>query len=655
MANKLKGLISGLIIYITIQILALGCCFILKPEFLIFLSLAFLLLNVVLAIFVFINYQKDLRQRVVSITEVLGSEGQKALEIGHLGIMTYDDNYVITWISELFDEYSKELIGQKVTKISSDLRYLFNGEATELKLEFKERNYRIISKETAQVLFWQDITEITDLNKRFQDNKLVIGMIHLDNYNDTVQNEDEQVTALINANIRQPVVDWAKERNIFIRRLRSDRFILILNERKYLELEEEQFSILDFIRLEAQKINIDISLSMVFARGSNDFSVMDEMINNLLELALSRGGDQVVMRIYQKEVKYFGGTSEAVEKSSKVKARVMAKTIRELINKAPQVFIVGHEIIDFDCMGAMLAMSRIAQRDCNEVYVVSEGMTCDKQLDEALTKFLPTISDSHQFVSEEEALVLVGTKALVICIDHHHLGLCGAPELVNQAKNLIVIDHHRRGESFFLRPTLVYVEPSASSSSELLAELLAYHPQEIELEPFESTLMLTGIIVDTNHFRIRSGTRTFEAAAFIKTKGADLQEAESFLKDSFDDFENKNKIFSYSRIINDNLLIAAVKKEDTFKRGIIAQAANELLDVQNIEAVFVIAKTENNSCVISARSKGRINVQMIMEKMDGGGHFSAAGVQRENGSVALLESELLEILKEDKNESNTIN
>ena len=653
MLNKIRLWVIGILIYSIIEVLIVVACYLFLPKYLAYVFFTFLVGNGIIGGWILFNYQRDLSQRVLATSQVLGRDRAEALAIGGLGLVIYDEDYLITWTSEWFDEYQKEMISQKLLKVIPALKPLFNGETDETEIEFHDKTYRVIRKDKARVLFWHDITKIAKLDQEYQDNQVVIGMIHMDNYNDIVQNEDEQMIALINANLRQKIVEWAKQHRILIRRLRSDRFILVLNEQKYRVVEAEYFSLLDYIRTEAQNINVDITLSMVFARGTNDASVLDEMVNNLIELALSRGGDQVVTRRYQREAKFFGGASEAVEKSSKIKARVMARTIKELIEKSSNIFIVGHLEIDFDCLGAMLALSRIAQMYNNEVYVLSEGVDFDSQLEESFVRHWDTIADKHNFISEEKALKLTDDNTLVICVDHHHLGLCSAPELVNQIRKLIVIDHHRRSESFFIRPTLVYVEASASSSSELVIELLEYQSSAINLEPYETTLMLAGIIVDTNHFRVRSGTRTFEAASLLKAKGADSNEAESFLKDKFEDFEMKNIIYSYSEIIDDNILMAVVKDDHSFNRGLVAQAADELLDLKDIEVVFVIAKTENNACVISARSRGKINVQTILEKMDGGGHFSAAGLQRENSTVEKLEEELMNILKEDKNESNT--
>lgn len=644
MLAKIKKWQIALLLIILLETLSLVGVYFLLDKGLLFFSLVFLLANGLISIYLIYNYQEDISKRTLSVSQILGNDAQTALLVGKIGIMTYDDEYEITWVSELFEQHQKALISKKVIRVLPELKALFNDEVDEVELVFDDKNYLVMRKEEGQILFWRDITLTYQQNQELKDNALVIGLIHLDNYNEMIQNEDEQVIALINSNLRQPIDKWAKSKQILIRRLRSDRFILVLNEKIYQEIEQEYFSILDYVRTEAQKINVAISLSMSFARGSYDLMQLDDMANNLLELAQSRGGDQVVMRIYSHETKYFGGNTEAVEKRSKVKARVMARTLKDIFISSGNVFVVGHRDVDFDCMGSMLAVSKLAQQYNKEVYVITQGISYDEQLARAFSRFESSVADNHNLISEEDALILIQRNSLVICMDHHHLKLCSASILVNKVSRLAVIDHHRRGEDFFNKPVLVYIEQSASSTSEMMAELIEYQPVNIELSAFEATLMLTGIIMDTNHFRLRSSTRTFEAAGFIKSKGADNAEADSFLKDNFEEFEKKNSIYKYCERLNNEIIIVAVDNNEVFKRTTISKAADSILNIYDVEAVFVVAASENNHWVVSARSKGYFNVQVVVEKMQGGGHFSAAGLQRSDTSVKALKEELLGVL-----------
>jgi cyclic-di-AMP phosphodiesterase len=605
-------------------------------------SFIIITLNIGIIVFLFWNYQRDLSRRLKSIEELVNQNVDEALVHAQAGIMTYDDQYQVTWVSEIFSSLQLELINKRITMIFPELNVLFSGEADQVNILIEQDHYQVIRKEDAQVLFFKNITKLVELQSEQHNNQLVLGMISLDNYNEMLQTEDEQLIALINNNLRQPITEWCRRKGVFIRRIRQDRFVIMLNRVIYDQLEKEGFAILEYIRNEAAKINAAITLSISFAFGTNDLLALDDMVNSLLELAQSRGGDQVVVRCFGQDTKYFGGNSEAVEKRSKVKARVIAKTLKDLIENASNVLIVGHKDIDFDCMGAMLGISRLVSAYNKQAIILYQGVSLDPQLQRALDKYEDYLTDQHILVSEQEALVLLNKQSLVICLDHHHINLSSASNLVSQSNRLVVIDHHRRGERFFSKAILVYVEPSASSTCELVSEILLYQPKVIDLEPFEATVMLTGITIDTNHFRVRCGSRTFEAAGFIKSKGADVAEANNFLKEDFANLKLKNKIFDKCEIYHDRIMIAAVEME--LDRSTIAQAADHLLGVSQIEAVFVISNTNKNQVNISARSLGTINVQVIMEQLFGGGHFSAAGAQLSNTTVAEVKEDLLRVL-----------
>ncbi len=654
MLDKLRIWKIALVIVLVVELVLLFACYFLIIDVLMYLSFVILVVNSLIVGFIIFNYQTDMTKRSTTTAQILGDKYQQAISFGGVGLMIYGNDYEVTWVSELLENFQEDFISKKITKIIPEIRDLFDEETDQVEFAYKRRRYIVSRKEGEQVLLWREVTDSYKTKLELDTNKTVIGLIHLDNYNETIQNEDEQVISLINTNLRQMIDRWAKANGILIRRIRSDRFVLVLNEKIYGKIEQNYFSILDDIRNEALKINVVITMSMAFARGTHNLAELDEMASNLLELALSRGGDQVAMRSYQGSIKYFGGSSEAVEKRSKVKARVMSRTIKDLISDSENVIVVGHKDIDFDCMGSMLAVSTMAREYCENVFTVSVGISYDSQLEMAMNRYGETIANRHNFISEGDGILLLGKNSLVICVDHHHLGLCSAPSLVEDAQKLVVIDHHRRGEHFFSKPILVYVEPSASSTCELVSELIEYQPQNIELEPLEATLMLTGIIVDTNHFRVRSGTRTFAAASFIKTKGADASETESFLKENYLDFESKNRIYGSSELFTNEIIIAAVD-DGFYNRTLVSQAADSILNINNIEASFVVAKVAENQVIISARSKGHLNVQTTLEKLGGGGHFSAAGLQREGTSVADLTEELKQALREDvEDESNLI-
>lgn len=619
----------------------------------------FLFINIVLVLWIVYTIEKNKEVQDIEIEKILGNDTIEALKFGKMGILIYNDNFEVTWINEYLLEQNIHLIGKKVTSFMSEISELFQGEVDIVQGERDGRIYEAYRKESGNVIFIKDITRLAHITKKYEEDSTVVGIVHLDNYMDISSFEDEAKMALINSTLRQPIIDWAMKYNILIRRLRSDRFILVLNEKTYTEILEDKFEILNETRKKAQELEVNITLSMAFARGSDDLNELDDMANNLIELAQSRGGDQVAVKRYGYDVKYYGGNSEAVSKRSRVRVRVMAQAVKEAILDSNQIFISGHKEMDFDCMGANLALSRIAQACGKKVYIVSKSGGIEKYLQEALDTYEEELIDRHIFISDEEACRLRKKNDLMMVVDYHNPAHSNAPKLLEEMERIVVIDHHRRTENYITKPLLVYIESGASSSCELITEFLPY-VNDVKINETEATIMYLGILVDTNRFKMRTGFRTFEAAAQLKKIGVDAIHAEDLLKESYDDFEAKASIFKYSEVYGEDMVIACVDAEEILSRTIMSMSADSLLAIKGMEASFVIAKIAEDEVAISARSKGNVNVQRIMEEMYGGGHFSAAAMQRRNVTPSDLCIELKEKIddyrkeEEDKNESNII-
>lgn len=599
-----------------------------------------LILNVVMIVWILFRFQSEKENRDIDISRILGNDAKDALSFGKIGIITYDEAYCATWMNDFLVDRKIAILGKKIASWIPEVNELFQGDVDVVIGRDEEHIYEITRKENAQVLYVRDVTNLLKLKMRYAQESLVVGLLQLDNYMEIQQYEDESKMALINTNLRQPVLDWAKKYGMFVRRLRSDRFLVVLDERIYADIVRDRFSILNDIRTAAEDIDVSITLSMSYARGTTDYRLLDQMVNDLLELAQSRGGDQVAVKKYGENVKYYGGNSEAKEKRSKVRVRVMAQAIKEAIIEADRVFILGHKEMDFDCMGAAIGVSRLCSAYDVDAYIVSKSGGIELQLADALKAYENKLLDRHVFLSDEEATRMLNEKDLVIVVDHNSPDQCGAPETLKEADKVMIIDHHRRGENFIDNPLLVYIESSASSVCELITEFFPYQSNKVALSEEEATLMYLGILVDTNRFKMRTGSRTFEAAAYLRKIGVNTVSAENMLKEEFDDFEEQTNIMKYAKKYQGNMLIAAVKDGRVAHRTMLSKAADALLNIKGIEASFVIANTAEGVVGISSRSKGKVNVQVLMERMHGGGHFSAAALQRENADVNELESEL---------------
>lgn len=595
-----------------------------------------------------LNYGKKQRTRNdINISRALGNDAKEALNVGKIGIVTYDEHLVITWVSEFLTKRNQTLVNKKVITWLPDLHQLFNGEVDNVITSDGIHRYEVTRRSGARVLFVRDVGNYYNVKERLESEQLVLGLLILDNYNELSQYNDEQTITSISNNIRPIVNQWAKANNVVLRRLKSDRYLMVLNEETYQSIRNEKFIVLNQVRAESQRLDIPVTVSMAFGRGSSDLIQMDAIVNDLMELAQVRGGDQVVSKKHGEDTEFFGGGSQAVEKRSRVRVRVMAQAIKEAIDESNNIFIVGHKVMDYDCMGACLGMASIANSLGKNVYIVSKSGGIEPQLQDTFNKMQSELSKRHRFIHDVEAQKIAhSTNDLVIVVDHHNPNQSNAPLVMEKVEKKIIIDHHRRSERFVSNPLIVYVETSASSSSELVVEMFDYQSSKIRIEEEEAMLLYLGLLIDTNHFKNRTGVRTFEAAAKLKALGVEPVEAEQFLEENYVEFEAKSSILKYVSRYNKEIIIATVNDNQIHSRTVMSQVADQLLSLREIQAVFVIAKIDSEKIGISSRSKERINVQFIMEKMHGGGHFNAAALQRTESSVALLQEELHNVLKD---------
>ena len=645
MTNQYKKVKRLIWLVLVIELIALALShWVLRLPFSL-VNFVMVIVNLVLLI-VFIEFSEEYHnQRILTISKILGKDAQEAFLFGEVGLLTIDHNYEITWISELLYTRSYQVIGQKIMNWLPETKPLFNNEADVVQAMINDHIYQIRRKENGLTLYFKDITELSIVSRASENKQIVLGLIHFDNYEETTQYEEEQRIALIDSKIRQAVYIWANERGIFIKRLRNNRMLLVLNEMLFNQMVEEQFSILKFVREASSELDVAITLSMAFARNSLEFLELEEMVNGALALAQSRGGDQVAIKTYGEDVVYMGGNSEAVEKRSKVRARVMAQTLKELINQSSNVLILGHKEMDFDCFGAAVVLSRIVKSSGVPVSIVMHG-ALEEKLSIAYHDKRELFQEQHHFVQEHETYSLINDKTLLVMVDHHLASQSTLPNLLEKVKKICVIDHHRRNQDFTFNPLLVYMETAASSTTEMIAELIPYQQRTIEMNADEANFALTGILIDTNRFRTRTGSRTFEVAALLKQYGADPIVCDNYLKENFQDFVLKAKMIQNLKRFDRGIVVASMPDDTAVSRAMISQAANRLIEVKEVEAAFVISKLNDKSVGVSARSNGNINVHAIMEKMSGGGHFTAAALQRENASVEEIYNELEMVIEQ---------
>lgn len=644
--EKIENFKIQLIILLIFEVLIIGLLAMLGVNLIvIFMMSCVILFNVFLVVWIMIRYDRENKNRNLDLTRILGNDANDALLFGEVGILVYDENLIVTWINDFLEERNIDLIGKKLSSWNSDLNKLFVDNIDNVMIHDKEHVYDVSRKENSTVIYVKDVTLYENMKSTYQSRKTVLGLIQLDNYLEVSQYEDENINSQMNTQLRQPVLNWAREYGMVIRRIRSDRFYVVLNEEIYEKIVEDKFSILNVVRQNSQEMGINVTMSMAIARGDKTLAELDEQVISLIEMAQNRGGDQVAVREDDQDAIFFGGNSEATEKRSRVRARVMAKAIRDALQETKKVFVVGHKNMDFDCMGANLAVSCIAQGHDKEVYIVSQSGGIEEQCSQALKQFDSELKRRHHFITEQEAMKMMKEEDLVFAVDFHNPDHCNAPAVLEKAQKVILIDHHRRSEKFIENPLLVYVETSASSVSELMTEFLPYMPHKVVVNEIEAMFLYLGILIDSNRFKARTGARTFEACATLRSLGVDPNVAEDLIKENIQEFEEKSSIMRYGRVVFKNMMLAAVTDKAVVTRTMMSKCADSMLAIKNIEASFVIAYTAENTVCISARSKGNINVQKLMETMNGGGHFSAAALMRENTTVEAVEEELMNVLK----------
>ncbi|WP_455565346.1 DHH family phosphoesterase [Marinococcus halophilus] len=365
-----------------------------------------------------------------------------------------------------------------------------------------------------------------------------------------------------------------------------------------------------------------------------------------MDLALGRGGDQVAIKDANGKVRFYGGKSNAVEKRTRVRARVISHALRDFVLESDQVIVMGHKNPDMDAIGAAIGVLKIAEVNNTDAYVVVDP----DEINPDVKKLMEEIENHEylwsQFITPSEAMDEVTKHTLLVVVDTHKPSMVIEPRLIDRVNRTIVLDHHRRGEEFIEDPVLVYMEPYASSTAELVTELLEYQPKKLSMDVLEATAMLAGIIVDTKSFAIRTGSRTFDAASFLKMHGADTTMVQMLLKEDLDQYVERSHLIERAEVYRDGMAVAAAAEDEMYGQILIAQAADTLLTMNDIKGSFVISKRQDDKISISARSLGEVNVQLIMEALGGGGHLTNAATQLTDVTIDEAEKRLKQAIDE---------
>ena len=518
--------------------------------------------------------------------------------------------------------------------------YIFHAGETAYRAEY--RPVPLKDGSMLMAFYVTDVTELEQMRTELAAGQTVLAYIQIDNYDETLQSLVEAERSTLASTITNMLDSWAKELGCLIQRLNEEKYVAVMERRALDQAIQSKFDILDRVHSlqGSNKLPITLSFGVVTVDQQTIHDAARQALKTL-ELALARGGDQAAVSIDGKN-QFFGGKSPAVEKHTRVKVRVVAHSLREQIESSDEVFIMGHKNEDFDALGAAMGVALLARHSKKPVHIVLSDMN------EGIDKFTERIADKPEYTSlfiHEDALdtMIPGPKALLIIVDTHIKHMVASPRLLAAVQRRIIIDHHRRSETMIESPQLSYIEPSSSSTSELVSELTIYYANDLKLTRFDATALYAGIVVDTKHFGVQTGVRTLEAAAYLRKAGADPVMVRQLFREDYETNLTLAKALAASTMYDGGLIVASCRETQPNIQAVAAQLADMLLYIEKVRMSIVVFQLTSDIVGISARATGELNVQVIMEEFGGGGHQNVAGAQIKNGVFDDIQAKVVEI------------
>ena len=572
-----------------------------------------------------------------------------------LCILEFDGN--ISWYNNKFYEMteSSDLLGENIDNIikNLDLRKVLNeNKEMYTDVTYKDRQYTVVynvikNQQNKQVkylmmLYWLDKTDYLALNQKYEDEKNSIMLIQVDGYDEVIKSTSEDKRSLISIELEKILSDFETSINAAVKRTSKDKYIVITNKKGLSKLQDSKFAVLDVVRNIDYGNTLPVTISIGVGRGGDSIYENLQLANGALDLALGRGGDQAIIKTKDK-FEFYGGKSKAIEKTTKVKSRLIGHALKEIISESKMVYIMGHKYPDLDAMGAAVGIYDICKSLGKETYIVLDEI--NESIDEFINRLNKKEYYQDLFINKEGAIKNCTKDTLVVVVDTHRPSFTECEELLTLTKKVAVIDHHRKGVEFIQDTVLSFHEIYVSSTCEMVTELAQYLEDDVKINKLTAEGLLAGICLDTKFFAFKTGVRTFEASSYLKKAGADTTEVKKLFRTDVKDFKTKAEIIGNTQIIENKICISYTKTKIENINVVIAQAADELLNVKKIEASFILGE-KNGTIFISARSLGKINVHVLMEKLGGGGHIDIAGAQLEGVSIEEAYKKVYDIIQE---------
>ena len=598
--------------------------------------------------------QKEIIKYIESVTCNMDTATKDTMVNAPLPMVIFrPENDEVIWSNDRFLQLTGEREHLFDAKLSAlipgfDSRWLMEGKnECPTEVEYGSRRFLVFghlvrtggrSGGFLATTYWVDVTEFSLIRDQYQATRPVAAVLLLDNYDELMKNLTENQRSALVSEIDARLDEWVAESGGMLRRYQRERYLFVFDEQYLAKFVEDKFDILDAIHQVVNPSGINASLSIGIGKDGDSYQELMSFANLSIDMALSRGGDQAVIR-NKFTFEFYGGRSKETEKRTKVKSRVMANALSALVSDSSQVFIMGHRSPDNDCIGAAAGVCALCRKNGVPVHIIKEASPPPAQ--ELIDRLAPLPEYQDCFLTAQEALLIADSRSLAVVVDTNRPDQVQAAELLESCNRVAVIDHHRRAATYIEGAALNYHEPYASSASEMVTELLQYIVEPNQILRSEAEALLAGIVLDTKNFTMRTGGRTFEAAAFLRRSGADTAEVKKLYQNDLADTVAKYALIQNAQLYRDHIALAVSRQP--VGRIIAAQAADELLNIMGIDTSFVIAP-EGDKVNLSARSMGDTNVQVILEKLGGGGNAAAAGGQVSGKSVDEVAQELKEAI-----------
>ncbi len=653
---KIESLVSRIKIYLVIiAILLIVLCFI--EEKAIIPSIIFYIIVILYTLWSNQKRKTEISEHINELTLNVDKAAQSTIINSPFPLIILETNGNIIWKSSKFvKEFSNIDIGTHLNDIIKELRIKIENQKNQAEVSICEKmlignkTYKIIgeyvksgsrdkknSKEYMATIYFLDESNYEELLQKYNDSRISVGIIMIDNYEELMQRATSEEKAQLMSNIERSIYAWVNKFEGISIKSERDTFICIFEEKWVEEIINQKFDILDEIKELKTEDKLQTTLSIAITEDGETNFEKYKSAKAVIEIVLGRGGDQAIVKQHGKYT-FFGGRTPELEKRTKVKARTVSQALEELIKGASNVIIMGHTNSDIDAMGASIGLRKIVQTVGKEAYIVNN--TYGTSLDNFIKDLSQVKEYEKVIIDKNEALDKINQDSLLIIADTDKKNYVEVPELLDKTNKIVIVDHHRRGTDYIENAILTFHEVYASSACELVTELLEYSEKDIKLDTIEVEALYAGIMMDTKNFTFKTGVRTFEAAAYLRKCGVDIIRVKKWFQSDLETYNKISEIVANAEVINDNIAISIYEKEDADANVTCAKAADELLTISNITASFVIGKMGDKIC-ISGRSIGDINVQVILEKLGGGGHITVAGAQIEGMTQEEVKQELI--------------